>query len=194
MPIVRLPQGELRDEIRQPLYDSVDLTDAAALPGTRQFFANVQGKSLAQTNLEQNGALQNFVSFRIQGMALDAHNIIAATQGLLPIFLDKTSLTLVIGEKQYWRSNARYTAGRMMQDADASAAATLLQQFGWAAVAPVVMGPKHTIDINPLQAFRVDMVTDALTAAEVTACGTIPAGRSIRLAYSLKGLLRRPVQ
>lgn len=37
MPIVRLPKGELRDEIRQPLYDTIDLDDATVLPAQFSF-------------------------------------------------------------------------------------------------------------------------------------------------------------
>lgn len=194
MPIVRLPGGELRDEIRQPLHDTVDITAATPLPGVRTFFQDVTGKSLAQTNLTTTGGLPIATSFRIQGIALDAHNVLAAQQQLLPLMIENSSLVLKVGEKDYWRGAARFAAGRFYQDLDAAAAPAMVQQFGWAAVAPIVYGAKHVIDVNPLQAFSVVMTTDALSAEELTAIGTIGAGRKIRLVTSLKGLLRRPVQ
>ena len=40
MPIVTLPGGEVRDEIRQPLYDTVDLKNTT-LPGVYNFFSSV---------------------------------------------------------------------------------------------------------------------------------------------------------
>ena len=58
MPIVRLPQGSLRDEIRLPLYDTVTLAAAESPVGVRRFFSNVQGKSRARTNLRQTTSLK----------------------------------------------------------------------------------------------------------------------------------------
>lgn len=201
MPIVRLPNMELRDEIRQPLYDTEDLEGAAAtLAGIRTFFQSITGKSLTETNLTQAGALGNAQSFRIQGMALDAQNVLFDNQQLLPVFMENSALSLKVGEKVYWQSPARFTAGRMWQDAAVATTVAvttlspLLQQFGMSCVAPVVFGAKHVVDINPLQPFSATLTTDALSAAEEAAVGAIAAGRKIRLVYSLKGLFRRPVQ
>lgn len=198
MPIVRLPNMELRDEIRQPLYDTNDLEGAAAgLAGVRTFFQSITGKTKTETNLTQAGQLGAATSFRIQGMALDAHNVLIANQQLLPVFLENSSLSLKVGEKNYWESPARFVAGRFYEDIAAGtgiAAGALLQQFGWAAVSPVVFGARHVVDVNPLQPFVATLTTDELTAGEQTAVATIAADRKIRLVYSLKGLLRRPVQ
>lgn len=201
MPIVRLPNMELRDEIRQPLYDTEDLEGAAStLSGIRTFFQSIQGKSLTETNLTQAGSLGNAQSFRIQGMALDAHNVLSANQQLLPVFIENSSLQLKVGEKLYWQSPARFVAGRMWQNQAVSTtnATTevnvMLQQFGASCQAPIVFGAKHVVDINPLQPFQAILTTDALTAQEQTAVAAIATGRKIRLVYSLKGLYRRPVQ
>lgn len=198
MPIIRLPNMELRDEIRQPLYDTQDLDGAASsLAGIRYFFQDVTGKTKTETNMTQNGQLGAATSFRVQGLAIDAHNVLLANQQLLPVFLENSFIQLNIGEKNYWQSPARYVAGRMYEDATSGttvAGGVLLQQFGWAAVAPVVFGARHVVDINPLQPFSVLLQTDALSTEEQTAVGAIATGRKIRLVMSLKGLQRRPVQ
>jgi hypothetical protein len=77
MPVLRLPQGELRDEIRQPIYDTITIAAPEAIVGERRFFSSVQGKPLSQTNLRQNNLLEVAVSFRIQGLAFDAQNSVA---------------------------------------------------------------------------------------------------------------------
>lgn len=196
MPIVTLPGGQVRDEIRQPVYDTRDQGNVSPV-GTFSFFSNVQGKSLAKTNLRQNNLLETAVSFRTQGLALDAQNRDPQNAGVIPVVLEKASLQLQIGEKIYWQGPARFGAGRMYANAATTVAATtfLLQQYGWAAIQPVVFQGKHVIDINPLQSFRCDMTIAAadISAAEIT-LATPAAGTVVSYVFSLKGLLRRPVQ
>jgi hypothetical protein len=199
MPIVTLPGGELRDEIRQPLYDTVVLAAGATLAGTYRFFSSVTTpsgapKSAAQTNMKQSGSLETAVSFRVQGLCFDAQNALEANITILPVVLNKSSITLNIGQKQYWQSPARFAGGRMWAEYDASAAPAALQQYGFSAIQPVVFQGKHVIDINPLQAFQViwDLQAVDLTAAE--AALTIAAGTDQWFQASLKGLQRRPVQ
>lgn len=191
MPIVRLPSGELRDEIRQPVYDTITLAAAESPVGVRRFFANVQGKPLSQTNLRQNNLLETAVSFRMMGLALDAQNIYAANDGVLPIVMENSSLTLRIGEKQYWQGPFTFLAGRLTPFY--AGAAKSYQKFGFAAVQPVVLEGKHVVDINPLQSFAGEWVCDSLTAAEL-ALATPAADTSCKFILSMKGLLRRPVQ
>ena len=196
MPIVRLPEGDLRDEIRNPLYDTVDLT--GALSGTTyNFFSSVLNKTLAQTNLKQNGQLETAVSFRVQGLALDAQNVVSTESFVLPIILERSSIRLHIGEKDYWSGPARFAAGRVQQNAafDASAAPTyaLLQQYGWAAVQGVMFSAKHVVDINPLQSFFMQWIIDTIDATNA-ARATVTVGEVLKAVGSLKGLLRRPVQ
>lgn len=198
MPIVTLPGGELRDEIRQPLYDTIVLAAASGAAGIRRFFqSNVTAagapKSLAQTNMEQPGSLPTATSFRIQGLAIDADNVADGNVNFLPLFLRKSSVSLQVGVKNYWQSPLRYACGRMQVDLS-QAAAAIYQQYGWAAVQPVVFQGKHVVDVNPLQNFQIvwETATADLTAAE--AALTVAANTDLVFVASLKGLLRRPVQ
>jgi hypothetical protein len=202
MPIVTLPGGELRDEVRQPLYDTVDLAAGATLAGQYRFFQSVTTagnvpKSALLTNMKQAGSLETAVSFRVQGIAFDAQNSLNANATILPVIIQKSSLTLNVGVKQYWQGPTRFAAGRMQETGIAGtdfATGRIFQQYGWQAVQPIVFQGKHVIDINPLQSFSVVLDINAadLTAAEVAL--TIAAGTQVPLVTSLKGLLRRPVQ
>lgn len=196
MPRVRLPNAELRDEIRQPLYDTIDILAAENPQGpVRSFYSNVQGKTRSQTNLRQNNLLEATVSFRVQGMQLDAENIYAANRAALPLIQDFSALTLKIGEKDYYVGNGVYWTGRTMTfDAvpDAGPAASF-QRYGKQAVQGVVLAADHFIDIPPLQSFRVEWVVEGMTAGE-QAAATPAANTRLRFVCSLKGLQRRPVQ
>ena len=196
MPIVTLPGGELRDEIRQPAYDTIVLAAGEGVAGIRRFFASNQTatgapKSLAQTNLEQPGSFPTATSFRVQGLTVDADNDKIENNALLPVFLRKSSVSLQVGVKNYWQSPLRFACGRMQNDLDA---ASSYQQYGWASVQPVVFQGKHVIDINPLQNFLLtwSVAQTDLTVAEQAL--TVAAGSDLVFVASLKGLLRRPVQ
>lgn len=198
MPIVRLPQGELRDEIRQPIYDTIDITPATTYPFVQEFYSAVASKSVNKTNLKQNKLLETAVSFRIQGLCLDAQNWRLVNQFVVPILLERSALELQVGEKVYWTGTGRFAAGRVWQDsaldAQAAPASVLLQQYGFSAVQPVILMGRHVIDINPLQSFFVRWSTsDFVSAAEITAA-TPAAATNVSFVFSLKGLLRRPVQ
>lgn len=206
MPIVTLPGGELRDEIRQITYDTVTIMPGELLAGTRVFFQSltrlsfvllgaVTQKSVAFTNMRQPGSLGSATSFRHQGFSFEAHNSVLANALLLPVVLQKSSLTLTVGEKIYWQGPARFAAGRMLESYPTTAAQTFVsQQYGWPAICPLVFQGKHVIDINPLQPFRVtwEIAPQDLTAAE--AAITPPAGAPSPFQLAFKGLLRRPVQ
>lgn len=201
MPIVRLPKGSLRDEIRLPLYDTIVIQAAESPVGVRRFYSSVQGKSRARTNLRQNNLLETAVSFRVQGLAIDAQNIYAANSKALAIIMESSSLRLRIGEKDYWEGPMTFAAGRVKQNAAAATtvAATTIehlhQHFGEESVQPVMLAGKHVVDINPLQSFFCEWVVDQadLTASEITAA-TPAASTNLKFQFSLKGLLRRPVQ
>jgi len=184
------------DEIRQPAYDTIVLAAGEGIAGIRRFFASNQTatgapKSLAQTNLEQPGSFPTATSFRVQGLTVDADNAAVANNPILPVFLRKSSVSLQVGVKNYWQSPLRFACGRMLNDLDA---ASSYQQYGWAAVQPVVFTGKHVIDINPLQNFLLtwSVAQTDLTAAE--AALTVAAATDLVFVASLKGLLRRPVQ
>lgn len=196
MPVLRLPQGELRDEIRQPIYDTITVAAPEGIVGERRFFSSVQGKPLSQTNLRQNNLLEVAVSFRIQGLAFDAQNSVAANRDVLPVLLENSSITLQVGEKQYWQGPLLYIGGRLSAFhalAGGTDAERIYQRFGELAVAPVQYSGRHTIDINPLQSFYAKWVVDSLDASDLAAA-TLASGSKMRFQFSLKGTLRRPVQ
>lgn len=202
MPIVTLPGGELRDEIRQTLYDTIDLAAGESLAGTRRFFASVtesnnQPKSALKTNMRQPGSLETAVSFRVQGLAIDCQNSLAENQDILPVILQKSALIFKVGVKDYWQGPMRFAAGRMLESGVAGtdlAGGRILQQFGWPAVQAILFQGKHVIDINPLQNFELQwlIAQQDLTVAE--AALQVAADTEIPVVASLKGLLRRPVQ
>lgn len=202
MPRVREENVELRDEIRQMLFDTFDLANGVS-PATisNSFFSAVQGKPRSQTNLRQNNMLEATVSFRILGMQLDAQNIYAANIGSLGLIQENSFLELRVGEKIYWTGNTSYVTGRLDQQASAATtvAATTInnvyQRYANALPQGIVLSGKHVIDVPPLQSFRVDFGVEGLSAAEVTtSTPSAGAGTKIRFLLSLKGLLRRPVQ
>lgn len=206
MPIVRLPNGDLRDEIRQPLYDTLSLgPNATQSVGNQvsdldslQFFSNIQGKQKWQTNLRQPNLLETAVSFRVQGMALDAQYVNTSSSvsasAFLPTIQDYGSLRVHIGEKDYWEGPFAYLMGRLVQNAavaDIAKDVVVYQHAGAAAVQGVILSGRHVVDINPLQSFfaQVSMgVPAALDAVSLTGNDTI------NLKFSFKGLQRRPVQ
>lgn len=221
MPIVRLPGGDLRDEIRQPIYDTLSVAGSGVTSFTgllagstpnafdgQQFFSNIQGKQRWQTNMLQANLLQTAVSFRMQGMALDAQYIqgapgtdalVALHGGFLPAVQDFSSIRLRIGEKDYWEGPAAYLMGRIIGNAGQQA----YQHAGQPAVQGVILAGRHVVDINPLQAFFAELdvsVPTSINASNVVDLNLNNAGAPIagldvvNLKFSLKGLLRRPVQ
>lgn len=191
MPILRLPKGSLRDEVRIPLYDTVTLDSGYTPAGARQFFSNVQGKPRSRTNLKANNILETAVSYRVQGMAMDAENIYNANRNVLPILIQNSSVRVRIGEKDYWEGPAYFLSGRLHERS--TAADTTHQRLGDQSVQSVQLQGKHTIDVNPLQAFFTEWVVSDLTASESTAAA-IAANTRLHVIFSFKGLLRRPVQ
>jgi len=221
MPIVRLPGGDLRDEIRQPLYDTLSVAGSGVTSFTglltgstpnafdgQQFFSNIQGKQRWQTNMLQANLLQTAVSFRMQGMAIDAQYaqgvpaadaLVALHGSFLPAVQDFASLRLRIGEKDYWEGPLSYQMGRIVGNAGQQA----YQHAGQPAVQGIILAGRHVVDINPLQAFFAQLSVDvpasidASNAADLNKnnVGNVIAGLDIvNLKMSLKGLLRRPVQ
>lgn len=191
MPIVRLPGGSLRDEIREPLYDTLDIITGDTIEQKRTFYTAVQGKSKSLTNLRQNNLLETAVSFRVQGMACDVQNFRATNILIVPLILEHSSIEFKVGEKTYWEGPMRFVAGRVR--AQNGGLSETFQQHGDASVATVVLHGKHVVDINPLQSFQIDWIIDNMTAAEVVSSNP-SAGTKLRYVFSLKGLKRRPVQ
>ncbi len=201
MPIVRLPKGSLRDEIRQPLYDTRTLAASVSPVGSYQFFSSVQGKSLARTNLRQNNLLETAVSYRVQGLGIDTQNFYEANVDCLPIIMENSSIHVKIGEKIYWQGCMMTLSGRISAEyavsttQTTSTVAQVYQRFGDVAVQSVILQGKHVVDINPLQSFfaQWDLDSNDVTAGEITLM-TPGAGTNLKFQFSLKGLQRRPVQ
>lgn len=192
MPIIRLPGGSLRDEIRQTIYDTIDITPSSTINSTRSFFSNVQGKGLELTNMKQNNILETAVSYRIQGLAIDAQNYRGANVLCLPLIMECSGLSLTVGEKIYWQGPMRFAAGRMYAEYGGNTTNFNLQSFGAPAVASVILQGKHVVDINPLQSFYMNWITN-VASGDVTAA-TPASSTYLRFVCSLKGLQRRPVQ
>lgn len=196
MPITQLPGGSLRDEIRLTLYDTIDLTGSIT-NAVRSFFSNVQGKGISLTNLRQNSILENAVSYNIMGIAVDVQNFRTENVVAVPLLMENSGLDLTVGEKSYWRGPLRFAAGRLFTDVGGSTladmTAPLFQQHGDSAVATVVLPGKHSIQVNPLQNFRLDWTLEGLTAAELGEL-TLADDTKLRYVASLKGIQRRPVQ
>jgi hypothetical protein len=205
-PLVSLPGGQLRDEIRNPLYDSDDLLAGQSPVGITRFFSSITNpdgspKGLEQSNLVQANSLPTATSFRCQGYSIDAQSYFDANRLVLPIIQDHSSIQLQVGEKVYATLAWVYLGGRLeVKEAVAisgAVAPTTVEhnyvKFGQSAVAPIVLTGKHVIDILPVQQFTATWNCQGLTAAEVTAA-TPAAGTQIRFYFSMKGLLRRAVQ
>lgn len=185
----------------QPQYDTIALAGGVSPVSVSplSFFTNTQGKVLSQTNLTQPNTLPTATSFRVQGLCLDASNSFPANFQVLPVIMIHSSLQLTVGQKIYWSGPTRFAAGRIWSAYATAVGATnleyVLQEYGVAAIQPVCFKGQHVIDINPLQNFSVAWVIggDNITAAEITAA-TPAAGTNVNFTFSLKGLLRRPVQ
>lgn len=209
MPIVKLPGGYLRDEIRLPLFDTIILAANESPVGTRSFFSDIQGKPRSMTNLRQNNLLETAVSYRILGMAIDSQNIYDENYEALALIMENSSLRLHIGEKDYWEGPMLFAAGRLKQNAAVAVATTtadtdlqearVYQHFGDEAIQGVMFPGDHFVDVNPLQSFYVEWVCGAgsgpyaMTAAEIAAA-TPAVDTRLKFMLSFKGLLRRPVQ
>lgn len=196
MAIVRLPTGDLRDEVRQPLYDTIIIEAGSTINDDRRFFNNVQGKPKYQTNLRQNNSLETAKSFRIQGLGIECHTQDSTKQKALALIMRNSALEMQVGEKIYFEAPMKIVAGRLWQNAALAGdtdAATFLQQFGEPSCNAVQFGNKHFVDIEPLQSFSVRFKTEGLVGAELTAA-TPSAAESLYFICLLKGLLRRPVQ
>ena len=199
MPVVKVQTTDGKvvklDQIRQPIFDTVIFNSTSTLNENKRFFDSVQGKKPYLTNLKRNSSFEKNVSYRVQGLALDCHiasNTAAALNELfLPRFIERTDLTLKIGEKNYWEGAARFASGRLSVVHAITGTATAgyhFAQMGAPAVAGIVLSGKDAIDIPELQTFYVDMRTADFAGV------TIPAGVEILMSCSLKGLMRRPVQ
>ncbi len=211
MPIVKLPTGELRDEIRTALYDTQTYAASTSPVGIVNFFSAVQGKPKNASNLRQNNMLETAVSYKVYALGLDGQNVYAANWAFLPLVMECSSIALQIGEKKYWEGNALFACGRLKAFTATAVSfnylttpATVLsysrcyQRFGDVQVVGVTFQGRHAIEIPPLQSFKAAFeissdLTFTMNAAEVVLATPAAVTRE-RIMFSLKGYLRRPVQ
>jgi hypothetical protein len=183
MPRVTLKNGELRDQVRMDLYDSLYQAQAS-LRGTQKFFSNTQGKTLVDTNMRLNGTLENQVSFLVQGVGLDAIVYDAGNDVVLAEMLDASAVKLVIGEKEYLRAPTRYLTGKLRSYN------TDIAQYGTNHDSVYALKGHDSIAIPPVQTFSLDWQIET----DVVAVGAAATATAIKYIASLKGLMRRPVQ
>lgn len=177
MPRVTLPSGEIRDQIRMDLFDT--LTQTVSFLGEQKFFTNTQGKSSSDTNLRLNGTLENQVSFLVQGVGMDALVYTAGHDLVIAELMDKSSIRLIIGEKEYLRAPTRFIGGKIRSTNE------IIAQYGTNRDSVYSLKGEDSISIPPVQTFSLNLQVDTAVA---------PAAGSIRYVASLKGLMRRPVQ
>jgi hypothetical protein len=186
-------QAAIRDQIREPIYDTI-IVDAAENPsGTSYvFFENVQGKGKNLTNLRQPKILEGQVSFLIDRVSIECQNQYAANSGALPVIIESSSVKLRIGEKDYYEAPMRFiTGGLYVEDADPAKHYSHSKSMN--GHCGLVLKGNDRIAIAPLQSFELQMNVSTLTAAKA-ALATPAADTDLRFVGKLEGLKRRPVQ
>lgn len=179
MPRVRLANGELRDQIRLDIFDTIIQAVGQSLEGTQKFFVDTANKEASQSNLSTSGLFENQVSYLVQGLGFDALTFNLENQKLLPQIMDASSLNFEVGEKSYWRGPLRFVAGRILADDPE------LLQFGTFAPSYYPLKGADSVAIPSVQRFRMLWQVETAAAAAV---------EEVRYIASLKGLQRRPVQ
>lgn len=186
----------LRDQIKQPLYDTQEITNTSSVTAERQFFANTQGKPISLSNLKGNGSLERNKSFRIMGLQMDATSSDPAKTELLSLYSNYSYVQLWVAEKQYWESPLRFISSRIRHAvalAGTTDASNAFVQFGDAGQSALSFHNTQALDIGPLTNFYLVWkaeVSDAAIIAKMTPSADYP----VRFVASLKGILRRPVQ
>lgn len=176
----------LLDQLREAIFDTITLTNAAGSNGTREFFSDIQGKKKWQTNLNQANLLEKNVSFKVLSMCLQAHSVNALNYGYLASFIEKTACRLQIGDRDFWKGSARFmTGGVYTEVATGDAKDFAYQQYGPLSSHGVIFG-KDAHEIPSLFTFKVVMETEGVAA--------VNAAEDINLVCKLDGLKRRPVQ
>lgn len=186
---IQTPNGKkvLLDQIRESIYDTITIANGDTINTTREFFSNIQGKKLWQTNLNQANLLEKNVSFKILSMNLVSHALTYANKDFLPSFIQKTSLRLQIGDRDMWKGSAREAAGdvsvmtNLAGDTDRE---HVYAQLGTPCKHGVVFG-KDAHEIPSLFTFKVIAETSDVAA-------TVDAGESLDFQMRLYGLKRRP--
>jgi len=186
-------QQAIRDQLREPIYDTVTLVGGENPSGKRYtFFSDIQGKSKALTNLRQPKILEGQVSFLIDAVCIEAQNSSAANSACLAKIIEHSSIKLRIGEKDYYEAPMRFlTGGLYVEDADPakhySHTKSMVSSCG------LKLRGSDKLSIAPLQSFEVEWNVDTMSAADA-ALATLAADTNIKFVLKLQGLKRRPVQ
>jgi hypothetical protein len=185
----------LRDQIKQPLYDSFDITDQSVVSAERQFFAATQGKPLSMSNLRVNGQLERNKSFRIMGIQMEASSSDPAKTELLSLYSIYSHVQLWVAEKQYWESPLRMITGKIEHrvSVNATDASDAYVQLGATNASPVMYHQNQSIVLEPQMNFYMIWKVEGANAAQITKM-TPSAAHPVRFTAQLKGLMRRPVQ
>lgn len=177
MPRVKLQSGEVRDQVRLNLYDT--LTQTGVFQGDNKFFTNIGNKTIVDTNMRIQGTLEQGVSFLVQGVALDAIVYKTGLDIVIAEILDKSACILTVGEKEYLRAPARHVGGKIRSYNP------LIAQYGSHAESVYKLAGIDAITIPSVQTFNLNLKVETAVTS-----GT----DSIRYVGTLKGLMRRPVQ
>lgn len=188
--------GQL-DEVKQHLYDTIDLNSDSVVTEERRFFSSAQGKTLSLSNLRGNGALERNKSFKIYGIQVDAHCSDATKKDLLALYAAYSYIDLWIGEKSYFTAPLRHAVGKISHNVAMAGGAELTQdafvQYGAAGANPITFQGPHAQEIGSQISFHMIWKTEGISSALVAKM--LPAeGEIVRFVASLKGVLRRPVQ
>lgn len=194
-PRLELPNGEVKDEIQQPVWDTYDLLGGVsplAVP-IKEFFSNVQGQNATLTNLKLNNQFPRGVSFRTQGIVMYAQNMTIAGLNLrvLPLIMEHSALRLKVSDKIFWEGPTESVGGRLFTDV-AGVVGAAFEQYGSGTAYPVRWSPFHVVNIAPGEDFRVQWETATMTAGEAVAA-TPDQNQKCRFKLVLLGLQRRPV-
>jgi hypothetical protein len=197
--VVRDPSGrQVLDEIREPLFDTVTQPAGESPIKDRTFFQTVP-LSPALGNLTQAGQLDGQTSFICLGLSLEAQNWEEVNRRVLPLMMNRSSITFKVGDKFYWKGKAYAACGKMSQvssistdgNAAPATAERVYQQYGDISTQPLKFAASHVVVLLPSQGFRVDFNTasGSMSAGEIAAA--TPTTFDVQYAVFLKGLRRR---
>lgn len=188
--------GQL-DEVKQHLYDTIDLDSDSVVTEERRFFSSSQGKTLSLSNLKGNGALERNKSFKIYGIQIDAHCSDPAKKELLALYSAYSYIDLWIGEKSYFTAPLRHAVGKISHNVALAGGTNLTTdsfvQYGAAGANPITFQGPHAQEIGSQISFYMAWKAEGVPSAIATKM-TPSTGEVVRVVASLKGVLRRPVQ
>lgn len=191
MPVFRTVKdarsGSIRLEaIHQPLYDSVVVTTSVI---NQLFSQGSNNRTPLQTNLQTAGQLSWPKRFSIRAIRQVLGYAVAAAQGDLSNFMQRTFYRVIVGEKTYLTIPAFIlTAGtgqevQYLIPATAASPGTTTAQMGWPEQRNI-FSLLHSIYIPPVQNFYVEQ--------NIASGLTITAGLTVHL--FLEGELLREIQ